>query len=81
MLLFNSIWCCLCVSSFSLFLVIPFSCVIPDFYANIPALYSKIPCYLVFYMQYCARCVSWWDPTGGLEASLASYMFLIRKEF
>ena len=33
------------------------SYLIPDFYANIPALDAKLPCCPVFYVQYCARCV------------------------
>ena len=43
-----------------------FSCPIPDFYANIPALYFKIPCYLVLYVQYHARCASGVEGWGGV---------------
>ena len=53
-----SLCCCICVSSFGLFPVFPFSRLIPAFKADITDLYAKIPCYLVFYMQYCTRCAS-----------------------
>ena len=71
--------CCLCISSFREFPVLQFSRPIPDFYAEIPDLYTKIPCYLGFYLQYHARCTTggMWGPLGGLEASLASYVFLV----
>ena len=45
-LLFYSLSCHLCVSSFGSFPGFTFSCMIPDFYANIPVLYAKIPCYV-----------------------------------
>ena len=54
-----------------------FFCRIPPFYAKIPALYAKIPCYLGIYIRYRARCVTGGRGSlGGLETSLASYMFL-----
>ena len=50
---------------FSNFPVSPFSRPISDFYADIPALYSGIPCYLVFYMEYRAWCASGGWERGG----------------
>ena len=53
------------------------------FYTKIPALYSKIPCYLGFSMWYRARCATGGvggevGPLDGVEVSLALYVFLIR---
>ena len=58
-----------------------FSRPIPAFDTTIPALYAEIPCYLVFYVQYRARCASGGGPIGSLEASLDLYMLLIRQAF
>ena len=81
-LLFYSLCCCLCVSSFGSFPVFLFSRSTPTFYANIPDLYAKIPCCLVFYMQYHERCANGEGGSmGGVEASLSSYAFLIRRAF
>ena len=62
-LLFYSLCCNPWISSFESFPFFLFSHPIPDFYADIPALYAnitalyaKIPWYLVFYVQYRARC-------------------------
>ena len=68
--IFYSLCCRLCVSSYRTFTVFSFFCHIPDFYAKVAALYAKILCSLVFYVQYRARCVR-----GGVEAPLASYLF------
>ena len=59
----------LLIQVFPVFLV---SCPIPDFYAN-------IPCYLGFYARYRMWCAAGGEgggALGGLEESLASYVFL-----
>ena len=68
-----------------------FSCPIPDFSANISALYAKVTGYPVFYVQYHAQCASgcwggwgWgggWGPMGEVQASLTLYKFLISQAF
>ena len=64
-LLYYSICCCLYVYYFGLNHVSLLSCLIPDFYAHIPSLYAEILCYLVFYVEYRARCASGGGGDGG----------------
>ena len=42
----HCLWCHLCVSSFWLFPIFLFPRPIRAFYADIPALYPEIPCYI-----------------------------------
>ena len=80
LLLSYSVFFSLCVSSFGCFTFSPFYLPIPDFYANIPDLYAKIPCYVLSMCvtAHSAR-VGGRGPMGDVEASLASYYFLIRR--
>ena len=73
MLLFYSVcWCCLCVSSFGEFPVFSVSCLIHDFYANIPDFYANILCGLGFYVLYRA-----WCAVGGVPVWLGGICSLV----
>ena len=73
MLLFYSVcWCCLCVSSFGEFPVFSVSCLIHDFYANIPDFYANILCGLVFFVLYRA-----WCAVGGVPVWLGGICSLV----
>ena len=77
MLMFYSLCCCrLCVSSFRKYPVFLVSLPILDFYANIPALYANILCYLGFYVRYRARCAA--GRRGGSLGSLGDIIGLVR---
>ena len=79
MILFYSLCCCLCVSSFRLFPFFLFSCLIPAVYVEITALYAVILYYLGFYLWYRAQCRTggWGGPLDGAEASLAYWACIL----